>query len=660
LRSPARTPFAAVFQTETLLNSKRVVPYAMALLCGGNALLWWGWGPAEGRGWAVNSDHFIAGVLPVFSFMTLPLFTAVIMGDPVIRDYRAGITPLIFSKPVGRGAYLLGKFSGNFFTLVCCQAAFPLTLFALQWFRRPRMIVEPLRVLPYFKHFLLLVVVSHLFLAAFYFAVGTWTRNAKIVYGLAVAFYPLYAAYHVVLLNSLPMRWRVALDPLLMDWQREATEGRSAEWINHAAVIYNSDVIANRALIILIVAVCLAILYAHFSTVEQSKEDGSNRRLTTIDLGTGDERLYNVATSFDFARAAQEIEEAAPQRTVALPTVSTMTEGARAGFKQLAAATGVELRLLFAERSLVVLLPLAMLASVLGLAYYEAVPEPSYSAAYASRTADSLLLFLIAIAIFYTGEAMHRDRELRVEPVVWSVPAPNFVLLLSKFATTLLLSITTCVLVCVAAMALQIYKGHAPVAVLTYLAIYGVILLPGMAFMCAAAVALNVLLRDKYLAYAVCIALACATVYLFNLGFNNPLYNPLLYGLWTPADLTRGARRLPQILTHRIYVLALAAICLAVAHLFFARRTTSKAARAGARLRGKAWAIIVASIATAVAVVTGLMIFNAGMMNEGARLSRVSNVSEDQPGKYAFKGSAKGLTSGIGTHTRARNRTPRY
>jgi ABC-type transport system involved in multi-copper enzyme maturation permease subunit len=86
----------------------------MALVCAGNGLLWWGWGPATGRGWAVNSDAFIAGALPVYSFMTLPLFTAIIMADPVIRDFRADIHPLIFSKPISCAEYLLGKFFGSF------------------------------------------------------------------------------------------------------------------------------------------------------------------------------------------------------------------------------------------------------------------------------------------------------------------------------------------------------------------------------------------------------------------------------------------------------------------------------------------------------------------------------------------------------------------
>src|SRR6185295_19229571 len=105
--------FAAIAYNEVLLNSKRVAPYVVAALCAGNAVLWWGWGPATGRGVATNSEAFIAGVLPVYSFLFLPLYTTLIMADPAIRDFRTGIDPLIFSKPVSRLQYLLGKFFGN-------------------------------------------------------------------------------------------------------------------------------------------------------------------------------------------------------------------------------------------------------------------------------------------------------------------------------------------------------------------------------------------------------------------------------------------------------------------------------------------------------------------------------------------------------------------
>lgn len=579
---PFSTTFGAIFQTEVLFNCKRVAPYAMLILFGGNALLWWGWGPAGSRGWATNSDVFIVGMLPVFSFMTLPLFTAVIMGDPVIRDYRTGIDPLIFSKPVNRATYLLGKFTGNFFVLVCCQMAFPLMLFLLQWFPKSGMIVQPARVVPYFKHFLLLVVISHLVFAAFYFAVGTLTRNAKIVYGLAVSFYPLYSIYQVFLLRGLPQRWRIALDPLLMNLNL-TTRGRNAEWLNQLAFSYDSDMIANRAVMITIAAVCLAILYVRFSMVERFTKDKDHSQLMTIYLAPRIERLDAGAEGLSFAQPPQV--EVVPVERVAIPKVNAATEGARANLKQLIEAVVIEFRLLYAERSLVVLAPLATFLCVVALAYYEVVPDGSYSAAYAGRTAESLLLFLSAIAVFYTGEALHRDRELRFEPVLWSLPVPNFVLLLSKFTATLLLSISLSITVGLTAIALQIYKGHTPIEITPYITTYSVILIPSIIFLIAAAIWLNVLLRDKYLAYVVSFAIGGGLLYLFNLGYNHWLYNPVLYGLWTPSDLTGAARNLAQIIAHRIYCLAIAILFLTLAHLFFERKSTT-GLKAGNRSSG--------------------------------------------------------------------------
>ena len=203
MRNPLRTPFVAVFQNEVLLNSKRVAPYALMILFTANAVLWW-IRPAVEFGWATNSDWYIVRNLLGFSFLLgLPILNAVIMGDPVIRDFRTGIDPLIFSRPVTRAQYLFGKFLGNFFVLVCCQAVFPLTQLVLQAFPTSRMIVLPIRVFPYFKHFFFFLVITHLLLATFYFTVGTLTRNSKIVYVLAAGFYPLYIAYGLFLLSPL-------------------------------------------------------------------------------------------------------------------------------------------------------------------------------------------------------------------------------------------------------------------------------------------------------------------------------------------------------------------------------------------------------------------------------------------------------------------------
>ena len=604
MTSPARTPFGAIFQTEVLLNMKRIAPYAMLALFGANAILWWGWGAATHYGWATNSDYYIARNFGGFSFMTLPLFTALIMGDPVIRDYRAGVSPLIFSKPVSRRAYLFGKFFGNFFVLFCCQAAFPLTLLLLQGVTKSGMVVQPARVVPYFKHFFFFVVVSHLAFAAFYFAVGMLTRSAKLVYGLAVSYYPLYIFYQAVLLKKLPTDWRIALDPVLLNWDMTINK-LGAEWLNELAVSYNPYMLANRALMLLAAAACLSVLYIRFSMVERFRKEKDRGQLTSINLAAKADWLDAGAESLGLAPPVQ-FEEFTRVESVALPKVRARTEGARASFGQLQAALGVELRLLYAERSTIVLVPIATLLCVAALALYEVAPVGSYSNAYAGSTAESLLLFLAVIAVFYTGEAMHRDRELRIEPVLWSAPAPNFVLLLSKFAATLLLSLALCAAVALAAIVLQIYKGHTPIEITTYFTIYSVILFPSIVFLVASSAVLNVLLRDKYFAYAVSFAIGGGLLYLYNQGYNHPLYNPLLYGLWTPADLNGASENLARIITHRIYCLSVATAFLSLAHLCFERKST-RGLLIGGRLGG-AWSILILIVSTALAVIAGLMI----------------------------------------------------
>jgi ABC-2 type transport system permease protein len=610
LRSTVANPFVAVFQTELLFNLKRIAPYALMVIFSANALLWWGWGPAISRGWAVNSDFYIVRIFGGFSFMTLPLFIALMMGDPVARDFRIGVDPLIFSKPIRRIEYLLGKFFANFFVLVCCQACFALTLLLLQAFSKSGMIVLPPRVLPYFQHFFFFVVVSSLAPAAVCFTIGTLTRNVKIVYGLALSFYFLYFAWQTTI-KDLPPRWRVALDPLLLYFGGISFyRGRSADWLNHVIINYDGYMIANRILMIAVTLICLTILYLRFSITERGGANELGHQTSILNLTSRTEWLYNDTKSPDSAHAPQFIE-AISAKPMTIPQVKLVTQGWRAIYEQFAAALGVEFRLLRAERSLVVVAPLLMIMCGLELAAYELVPELSYSATYASRTAGVLLLFLFGVAVFYVGETMHRDRETRVEPLLWSVPAPNLVLLLSKFAATLLLSLSLIVLVALTAVGIQLYKGHAPLELPLYLKTYALILFPSVVFMIAAAVALNVLLRDKYLTYAVSLALCGATYYLAGQGYNHWLYNPSLYQLWTPADLINGGSPLTRILLHRIYCLALSAFLLALALLFFERKSTT-GIKSQHRLSDTGWTVLVALVSALVAIITGLIVSNAG------------------------------------------------
>jgi ABC-type transport system involved in multi-copper enzyme maturation permease subunit len=579
MTNPFHTRFGAIFLNEVLINSKRVAPYALMVLFSANAILWWGWGPAVARGWATNSDFYISRNMGGFSIILgLPIFTAVIMGDPVIRDFKLGIVPLVLSKPISRATYLLGKFCGSFFVLVCCQSAFAFTFFLLQAVPFKGMVVLPWRALPYFKHFLFVVVVSHLILAAIYFTVGTLTRNSKIVYGLAALFYPLYIACGL-LMRPLSIWWKAFLDPMGFGARNsfEPIEPwhQTAEFLNQHPVSYNSLLIANRGWMICLSAVCLFILYLRFSITERP---GKPKEFAWLSLSTASEGVY--ASDATDLRQTDSIfvRPSLAAASEPLPRVSTANEKFSDSVKKLLAAVGVEFRLLRAERSLIVLLPLALVLSIFDVAFFRANPEISYSAAYATGTANAMLLFLIGISVFYTGEAMHRDRELRIEPVLWSMPASNGVLLMSKFFATLALTLSLVVLIGVTAIATQFLRGHRPVELRPYLLTYSLIVFPGLVFLAAMALLLNVVLREKYATYAVSVGVGATMFYLYSMGYVNWLYNPVSYHLWKYADLVGGNRSV--LLWQRSFWLAVALLLLALAHVCFARKMSPGVPRA--------------------------------------------------------------------------------
>ena len=563
MKNPFQTPFAAVFTNEVLLNAKRVTPYVLMVLFAANAILWWGWGPAVARGWATNSDFYIQRNMGGFSFILgLPIFTAIMVGDVVVRDFRLGVDPLIFSKPVSRASYLLGKFLGAFFVLVCCQSVFAITLFLLQWVPFSGMVVLPVRVVPYFKHFFMVVVISHLALAAIYFAAGTLSRNAKVVYGLAACYYPVYISLLLLVFMNLPRIFRILFDPMGAGKSGPVITvdpwNQSADVLNRFVVSYSLDQCVNRASNIVISGLLLLLVYSRFRTDPHAK---TSENFTMLALADAPDRIAYSAP-FDLT-----IEAAPTRALVTIPRV-TSTKGPAATLSKIIAATGVEFRLLRAERGLIVLVPLVILLSVISVPWSRIAVQVSYSVTCATSTANMLLLFLACAIVFYTGEAMHRDRELKIEPVIWSTPAPNSVLLLSKWLAMTLLSLSLVLVGGLATIVTQLFRGYMPVDVLAYLIINAVLVVPAVVFMTALVVALNVLLRNKYLTYVVAVGTGAGLIYLYNHGYKHWSYNPLLYQLWTYSNLTSGT-----MLAYRLYCLALAAACLVLAHVLFERRS---------------------------------------------------------------------------------------
>jgi ABC-2 type transport system permease protein len=609
MKALLRSPVFAIMRGEILFNRRRVAPYILLGLFCANAILWWQ-GASVAYGWATNSDFYIARLYGGFAFLTTPFFVAMLTGDAVSRDFRFELAPLLLSKPIHRAEYLLGKFFGNFVVLTACSFGYALTLFLLQAVRLEAMIVLPFRIVAYLKHFFILVVITQFALAAFCFLVGTLSRNSKLVYLLVTGLYALYIPLMMVLQFYTP-RFGKLIDPFLFDWVNANGRNRSAEVVNQMVITYDWQLLGNRLIMLVLGAFCLLIVYRRF-TYGENRWSADDRAATTGLLGLAEktDRLYHEepsAGAFELAGVATGQFENLPRQTpVRLPQVVLSQQGFAAQLRRLLAATVMEFKLLGGERSLVILIPLTLLMCLAQLAPLSraAAASPSeLSALYAATSSDVLILLLFGVSVFFTGEAVFRDRELRLEAMLWSAPAADGVFLLAKFAAVFMLSCGLVMLGGLTALGVQGYRNFATLELLPYLKIYAIILLPAAAFMSSASLLLSVLSREKYVAYIAGVASGGALFYLFSQGRYGWLYNPLLYQLWQYADLSPAAGNFARILFQRLYWLAIATACLACAHLFFRRPAGRIARRADRRL-----AIAIAVLATLLAVAAGLFI----------------------------------------------------
>jgi len=332
------------------------------------------------------------------------------------------------------------------------------------------------------------------------------------------------------------------------------------DFLNRYVVTYDAAAYVNRASMILVTIICLLIVYLRFRFDPQEQ----SQHLTKLTLSDAPER---ISYSGPDGLIDLPIERSAELDRIALPKV-TSTHRLTSILSKIIGTIGVEFRLLRAERGLLIFLPVVIFFSFFSVPFSRIPVEVSYSVTAATNTANSLLLCFACMIVFYMGEMMHRDRELKVEPVVWSTPAPNTVFLLSKCLVMILLTLAFATIGGVTAMGAQLFRGYTPIDFSAYLSINGIVVVPSLIFMTSFVVALNVLLRNKYVAYVVAVSTGAVLIYFYNLGYNHWVYNPLLYQLWKYGDLTSG-----RILASRLYCLALAVVSLVLAHLFFERKS---------------------------------------------------------------------------------------
>ncbi len=586
---------------------------------------------ASGAKLATNSSYAIAAILAAFSFFLMH-FTATLTGDPVVKDARLGLAPLLRTTPVERRTYLLGKFLGGYASLLVLYAIFVAALFLGQFVppAEGKLTLAP-RLAPYLAYTGLFVLVPTFFVGAASFAIGTLTGSMKSVY---IAVTALLVGWFLVVgaLSDDQLRWLAYIEPSGQAWLSEqVARGRGSAWLNEHTIRPDLGLWINRAVLVALGIGSLAWTCAVWRPEEADAEYG------------GELRPGRLKRWFSWARgktpAVADLYTSWSGRA-AVPRVEPAPANAATWLAQLWGCLVTELRLVAAERSLWIMVPIVMLlAGVDSVSHVGPFQVRVYpvSSEFAQQMVPTLLILLAGTTIFYTGEIFHRDDSSGLRGILYATPASNSTLLLAKLGAMLLLSsgmVLLTVLTALVSQAVQWYgiDGRMYLDLAPYGPVLLRVVLPSILFLSMAALGVNVLTRNRYVAYFVCILLAGIYVWLLIEGRRSLLYNPLAVGHWAYSDLV-GLAPFEQRLAwhHRYWGAALGAL-LALSCWWMQRTQGSwRQFVSPAALRARPWGPLAALLCAALAIAAGREIQTRGTLRgTRAELERESLSLEDR------------------------------
>src|SRR3954468_4140234 len=199
-------------------------------------------------------------MMGLFAFLTM----AAITGDAATRDVETRMEPLMHAAPIGRLAYLGGRFAAAFILIAALLLAVPLALFLARFILDPAA-AGPFRPVALVQTYFLLLLPSAFAAAALMFALATKVRHTVGSYAAGALVFLASVISSPVIGRSLG-RWGLAklLDPAGITSLKVMADTWSPADLNTRLVGLSGGLLWNRLLWLAIACGALAFTYAKF------------------------------------------------------------------------------------------------------------------------------------------------------------------------------------------------------------------------------------------------------------------------------------------------------------------------------------------------------------------------------------------------------------
>ncbi|TAG31336.1 MAG: hypothetical protein EAZ35_03895 [Sphingobacteriia bacterium] len=545
--------FWQIFKFELIYRSKRPASYIYFFLFFliGFITIATGSSPASEKVFH-NAPWTIADGTILFSLLMMLVCSAV-MGVPLYRDIEHQTRQYFFSYPITKFGYFWGRFMGSFFYVLVIGTAFNWGCLAGAYAGPLMGQVPPERIgnfglWNYFGPYFLYAIWNLLLSSSIFFSLVAITRNVKVVYSASILLLIAYLLSNF-LVQDLEKRELVKLlDPFMINTYSLETRYLTPAEKNSMVFPFNNTILLNR-----IIWIGISVLITFFAYMRFN---------------------FMAFLGADTSKAGKKIKEEIIPEGNALKKVTQNFSG---GYMRNIwwRLTKIEFLNIIRDNYFKAILFGGLIFLILdywiGYTYYS-VPDRPLTIFLMDYKNFDYNLFIFIIILFYSGEAIHRERTTRFDIINDAMPVPNFVFLLSKFTSLAGIAIILVSFPMIAGILIQVLKGHTDFDFTVYFTELYLLTLPGFIQMILLSFAVHLIVNNKFGGHGVAMIIWVVMFLLRNFGEMN--YNLFFYS-YTPnykwSDMNGIGHFLKPLLWFNLYWLMLGCLLTVIAYLFYQR-----------------------------------------------------------------------------------------
>ncbi|MEQ8240717.1 MAG: M1 family aminopeptidase [Cyclobacteriaceae bacterium] len=388
-----------------------------------------------------NAPLVITGVMLVIMIFGIFIASAV-MGVPVLRDFEHKTDSMIFTTPTSKLSYLGGKFLGSFLTLLFICSGIILGCMLGQavpwpWLDNADRLME-FSFMSYWNPFITFIIPNLFIFGAIFFMGGSLGKRMVVVYAQGITLFMGYLLASSFLSQLDNQGLAAMLDPFGFGALEVTTQYWTVSEQNSQLVPFSGYILSNRLIWLAIGILSLILVYVKFNF-----QQAGNASKKTKKSGS---------------RAVREIAD----DIIETPVVNQLF-GLKSQLIQIRSLSWFYFKWIIKQGPFI-FITLAGVAFVLVLAFVGGTGGYDIEVYMTSSRAVSMIgvfnLFFIIITVFYTGEIVWKERDIKMNLIYDALPFQNYISLASKFLGMVLMSVFLLTALMFTGVALQLIKGY--------------------------------------------------------------------------------------------------------------------------------------------------------------------------------------------------------